>query len=29
MIDDRILYTGQLVYKDIDFTFVFDGFELR
>ena len=23
------IYTGQLIYKDIDFSFVFDGNELR
>ena len=27
--DDRMIYTGQLTYKDMDFTFVFDGKELR
>lgn len=27
--DDRAIYTGQLTYKEVDFTFVFDGKELR
>lgn len=29
MKDDCVLYTGQLTYKEVDFTFVFDGKELR
>lgn len=29
MADDLSIYTGQLKYKDIDFTFVFNGVELR
>ena len=29
MADDLSIYTGQLKYKEIDFTFVFDGEELR
>ena len=29
MKDDRVIHTGQLTYKDVDFTFVFDGKELR
>ena len=29
MKDDNLIYTGQLTYKEIDFTFVFDGKMLR
>lgn len=29
MKDNRVIYTGQLTYKEVEFTFVFDGKELR
>ena len=29
MKDDYMIYTGQLTYKEVEFTFVFDGKELR
>lgn len=29
MKDDRVIYTGQLTYKEVEFTFVFDGLTLK
>lgn len=29
MKDDRMIYTGQLTYKEVEFTFVFDGLTLK